>query len=248
VPVFVMAMNKTLRLFLLLFALLLLGENSEAQEVTQTSVIVMVDISGSFFPLAKDSKTALKRVADALINKSTREWDTPVSFLWSTIGNPLDMIYPCGQAIQFDPSKIFSRGKDPLVKTRIEEVQNWHEVCLKIFSGKRIKPNSKTMLSGSINIAAQSAEMIPGLKVLVLLSDFKEALPENKSPSVFKLNNEVVILLYGLHKSDEGDDQKARIRAEQWEDKIIQSGARMVCKVPIRALQPGRIMQCLNTI
>lgn len=229
----------------MVFFIILLPKTGTAQEITKTSVIVLVDVSGSFFPLQNDAKSALKKVAKAIVKKSSEEWESPVSFLWSTIGDTNEFVYPCGQPIQYDPSKIFRR-KDPYIKSSRKKLWLWHDACLRIFSGNRIRQLRQTDLSGALYLAGQSAESIAGLKVLVLLSDFEEAVPANVPSPHFHLTGESVILLYGLSRQDTGNAQRVRSRAEAWSDRIKQAGASKVCLIPVRALQPGRIVQCLD--
>lgn len=247
-PNLLLNMPGPLGIICLLLAFLFNMQHLHAQEMTQTAIVVMVDVSKSFFPLSSDTVSALRQTANALITKADQDWEHPASFLWSTIGEPTRLLYPCGEAIQYVPGLMLkNRKKDSHIRTSLSEVRAWHEACLLRLSGKGIQSLDATFLSAAINLAGQSMETVLGTKILVLVSDFEEALPKGFSPSPFKLSGENVVLLFGLNQKDNGKDDLARERTGSWEKRIRQAGASHVCIVPIRVLQPGRVRQCLDS-
>lgn len=231
------------------------ADDTTEEGITQTAVVVMVDVSKSFFPLSVESLGALKQAAADLRYKTIHDWEEPVSFFWSTIGDPAKVIYPCGPAIQYVPTPIPRIGRQaPSIKINQRELDAWHRDCIDGFSGRRSYedddpnkpiPIGTTSISAAINVAGTSMQTIRGKKVLVLLSDFEEAL-KGQAPFPFQLSGEYVVLLAGLNQSDNGDVQKAIERARRWEERLELAGASKVCIAPTRALQPDRVRQCFN--
>ena len=209
-----------------------------AQELPNTAVTIVVDMSESFAPLQPQDSTALEAIADALSTMAQTVWEQPVQFYWTTV-QPYTAPAPCGPPMSYR-QQIVERPR-PGALTSAKSMRAWLAACILKLTGQGAVLSNYTEISGALRIAADGATGTPGPKIVIILSDFDEDLPPGQQPVAFELSSENVVMVY----RDEGDQNSLFARLDDWERRLEQANASSVCRLAVQIVSEATVRQCL---
>ena len=226
-----------------LLAVSLLGCSASKSRSAGSSVVVLVDFSKSFVPLSQDER-ALREVSEATAELAQREWQPPVTVLWSRIQTASLVASPLCGPFQFQQSLIKRDDEDPA--QIVQKLEDCTKSTVRA-STVSVEQAPYTDISGAIALAAEQGESIVGSKYLIIISDFIEDLPPGKRPVTLRLNGERVLLLHrtGTERAPMAlVDHLDRIRG--WSDALRRAGASSVVALPLNSVTRLRVMRALG--
>lgn len=228
----------------LLLLVFFLGCSATKSQSEGTSLVVLVDFSKSFVPLSNDERS-LSEVSAATSELAQREWQPPVTVLWSRIQTASLISSPLCGPFQFQQSLI-KRDNDDSAK-----IADKLQACTKatvLTSAIASEQAPYTDISGAIALATEQGRSTFGPKYLIVLSDFVEDLPPGKQPIRLQLNGEHVLLLHRI-----GTDRTPLalvdhlVRIRRWSDALRHAGAASVVALPLSSITRQRIMRALGS-
>lgn len=245
---------RIVRTWLLGFCLVLSAHSEQtakaSTDVPNTSVIVLVDVSASFAPFSPEDIAAMRGIAQAIEGMAIKDprWKVPIYLHWRKVGSPKsNTTHLCGDPQEYRPTLPGMRKRRNSHENELrsrQELSTWLKVCVDRIAENKSRLDAYTDLSGAIAIATQVSRAVPGIKVLVIFSDFMEDLPPDTQPSSFTLNGEVVVLVSRPSSKATDSLRKLETRLTTWTQRFAQNGASKVCQRSVTGLQPGIITSC----
>ncbi len=237
-PAFITGLAVMLAVFLALSA--------DAQGVANSHLVILVDMSVSFAPLKPEDIRALESIGDAVVKIAVQQqWDPPLGLYWGKIGaSSLFADPPCGRAVLYNPRIVQKKEVHELRNQ--DELRAWFKACIKILTGGAVKLEQYTDISGAVTLAGEIGKHAPGVKAIIILSDFVESLPPGTQPVEIRLSGERAVLVYRPEVSDHKDPNQMFRRLVEWEERLKKAGAKDVCRVPVRGIGPGSIERCVT--
>jgi hypothetical protein len=232
-------------MLLLLTPVLLTGcSATKSQSTSGTSVVVLIDFSKSFVPLSGDER-ALREVSAATTELAQRDWQPPVSVLWSRIQTASLVSQPLCGPFEYQQSLIKKENDD---STQLaQKLQTCTESTVRA-STVPLEQAPYTDISGALELATDQGQSVTGQKYLIVISDFVEDLPPSMRPVKLQLHGERVLL---LHRTGTDRTQTALLdhlaRVQNWSERLRQAGAQSVVALPLSSITRLRVMRALGT-
>jgi hypothetical protein len=214
-----------------------------------SGTVILLDYSATFAPYTAADEALLREIQSALLGMIRGgSLPQPAKVIWSAFGsvgvNPLQ---PCGPPRTFRQRIIRSilpstvEGEIPTV----EQLQAWFGACIKTILATSSRTEQYTDLSGALMFAANAVQDARDEKLIVVFSDLREDVPVGRSAVPLKLAAERILLVSRPGLDDAKDPTAVSVRAEEWRERLLKSGASVVCARPSQGLTGADIGRCL---
>jgi len=212
-----------------------------------SGAVILLDYSATFAPYGASDKALLDQVQTAMLSMvSDRSLPQPVKIVWAAFGNVgLTPQQPCGPPRIFRQRLTGALKKDENEISDVKQLKAWFATCTAAILATSQQTQPFTDVSGALSFAADAVEDVREKKLIVLLSDLREDLPEGRSPASLNLRGARVLLAWRPGTDDTKDPNVVASRAQDWSERLQKAGAGHVCTRSAGALTGGDIGQCL---
>lgn len=224
------------------------SSSQQATEPRPGLAIVIVDMSKSFAPLDGTKVSALKAVTDGLYEVLTKSWPSGSVYVTTIAASSLRTDGPCGPPMVYKQQLLhLSNGKARGTSITTPDVlTQWFQECVGLVKKRSEKPEMHTDISGAVAMAAEAAREVSGPKLLCVVSDFVEDLPQGNKPAQFVLSGERVLMLWAPQETDATDPNQMFARIKGWEDHFRKAGASQVVTAPVTGFTAGSLQRWIS--
>jgi hypothetical protein len=208
-----------------------------------TFATVVVDFSASFAPLTQTDRLALKETSRSLAELAIHEWTPPTTIVWRKIGAASVKPPPLCDVLEFKRSIIGAAIAAERLKSQLSGCAE--SIVRESRSPRAQEPH--TDIVGAIMTAAQNWADIDGRKVLIILSDFQEDLPNARGASPIQLHDEAVLLLHRPGSTEDDDPAIYLDRIDVWRRRLLAAGAHSVTSLPTFRATTPTVIEALTT-
>jgi hypothetical protein len=192
-----------------------------------TSVTVLVDLSGSFAPLAVRDRIILLHVANALV-EAAKEWAPPIRVVWRAIGAESVSREPLCEVQEFLPRLLDGADYAAKFAKKIQGCAN----TIVDESEKSRRGELFTDISGALGIATAGTGA-GGHNYLIAYSDFIEDRPEPaRAPISFAMPGYKVLMIHRPGAKEPAGWKEYGDRMRSWKQRFIASGAAEATDLP----------------
>jgi hypothetical protein len=230
------------------------NSNSNDQNSEGISIVLLLDFSMSFpasisedgriiYGFRQDDQNALEALVNVMAEKAVGA--TRFKTVWSQIQSSSIIEDPLCPPIEMSGGII---KRQNTLTSREQWLDTLKRNVSYVFRQSKVQKNLAhyTDISGAVAMAGEVSNEQYTERIIIILSDFLEDLPEGSIPARFKLNGEHIIMLHrpGTDERENIDGYLARIN--NWKHKFIKQGAKYVSAIPVFAVSPSRISASLK--
>ncbi len=214
-----------------------------------TSVALLVDMSNSFAPVDGSKGEALAAVMYGLQRAMVERWDVTTISVLPITATSLSPAAICGEPLTFQPVLVSSQlgsigGREPI--HRREVLDKWFQECLGQVKARSRKPERASDISTAITVVSSALSQSPGRRVIIVISDFVEAISPGAHAATLRLSGEQMLMVYGPEAADSKNPDQMFYRIAAWRERLTKAGASRVQEFPLVGLTASRVFEWLH--